>query len=394
VALPSFTAVLVGDRDEAELLHMLGRLRYQTRPPDETIAVVSRIDTRPLARDFRDVQFVEQEFAGDWGHSARRLGHELASGEWVGWFNSDDDYRADYIERMLERAVDTGADAVYCAWNRQPECRFGLGSSTSGNFIVKSSFAWKAGSWRTDVYEADGHLIDAIARIALVARVDEILYWHNERIPASESPSSLIVVTDEGATVTAKKPAAKKTQAAKSITPTTKPAPNAKAPAKTIALRALAEAKNFLGVTEHPSGSNRQMFGQWFGENGVAWCAIFASYCFEVGGGYVLCHEFQGPGVVPGKGCAYVPTIEGWAKDTGKFVPRDHGAEVGYLALFNWNGGAPDHVGIVEKVHPDGTFDTIEGNTEDGAHTAGGGYVLRQVRRSPRLVDGFVRISG
>ncbi len=53
-----------------------------------------------------------------------------------------------------------------------------------------------------------------------------------------------------------------------------------KAAASTPGLKALREARKHLGYRESPAGSNRTVFGSWFGWNGVPWCAIFASYCF------------------------------------------------------------------------------------------------------------------
>ena len=58
--------------------------------------------------------------------------------------------------------------------------------------------------------------------------------------------------------------------------------------------RALAEALRHVGVRESPPGSNRTMFGRWFGVDGVPWCAIFVSYCFDVGAGRVLCRGWHG----------------------------------------------------------------------------------------------------
>ncbi len=43
-------------------------------------------------------------------------------------------------------------------------------------------------------------------------------------------------------------------------------------------------ARSYVGVKESPANSNRQMFGEWYGANGVAWCAIFVSYCFNKAG--------------------------------------------------------------------------------------------------------------
>jgi hypothetical protein len=138
--------------------------------------------------------------------------------------------------------------------------------------------------------------------------------------------------------------------------------------------RALAEALRHVGVRESPAGSNRTMFGRWFGADGVPWCAIFASYCFDVGAGVVLCRGWHGAGAGP-RGVAYVPTLAAWLRATGRVVeePRP-----GDLAVFDWDGGLPDHVGIViRSTH--GAIDTVEGNTGSGSG-AGGGEVMRRVR--------------
>src|SRR5439155_688813 len=73
------------------------------------------------------------------------------------------------------------------------------------------------------------------------------------------------------------------------------------------------------GVCEVPPGSNRTMFGRWFGTDGVPWCAIFASYCFDIGAGVVLCRGWPGAGVGP-RGVAYVPTLAAWLPATGRAV--------------------------------------------------------------------------
>src|SRR5262249_20647970 len=62
-------------------------------------------------------------------------------------------------------------------------------------------------------------------------------------------------------------------------------------------LKALAEARRLVGVTEDPPGSNRTQFGRWFGADGEPWCAMFLSYCFKVGAGIALCGGFDGAGV-------------------------------------------------------------------------------------------------
>lgn len=149
--------------------------------------------------------------------------------------------------------------------------------------------------------------------------------------------------------------------------------------------KALTEALRHVGVRESPPGSNRTMFGRWFGVDGVPWCAIFVSYCFDVGAGVVLCRGWPGAGVGP-RGVAYVPTLAAWLKAEGRWFdePRP-----GDLAIFDWDGGLPDHVGIVIDAHGDGLH-TVEGNPGVG-NDSDGGQVMRRDRR-PAQVEGFGRL--
>ncbi len=160
-----------------------------------------------------------------------------------------------------------------------------------------------------------------------------------------------------------------------------------------LGLKALAEATKYIGIKEDPPGSNRTMFGEWFGANGVAWCNIFVSYCFKVGADYVIADGFaggRGAGVFRGKGCSYVPTTEAWLRATGMWlgpiVP-----ETGDIAIYNWDGGEPDHIGIVARDLGNGHFEAIEGNTSEGSDS-NGGEVMRRVRHLTQ-VDGFGRVA-
>jgi len=125
-------------------------------------------------------------------------------------------------------------------------------------------------------------------------------------------------------------------------------------------LKALAQARRFLGVAEQPPGSNRTQFGRWFGADGEPWCAMFLSYCFKVGAGIVLCGGLDGAGVTA-NGCAYVPTLERWLRETGQW--SDDAPAPGDIAIFNWDGGESDHAGLVERLLGDGRFASIEGNS-------------------------------
>lgn len=153
---------------------------------------------------------------------------------------------------------------------------------------------------------------------------------------------------------------------------------------------ALAEAIKHIGTTEDPPDSNRTMFGEWFGVNGVPWCNIFISYCFQIAASYTITDGLAGkaPGAYP-KGCTYVPTTEAWLRTTGMWLGRVAPLG-GDIAIYNWDGKEPDHIGIVEKYLGDGKFSAIEGNTSV-TNNSNGGEVQRAIRHITQ-VDGFGRI--
>jgi peptidoglycan hydrolase-like protein with peptidoglycan-binding domain len=169
-----------------------------------------------------------------------------------------------------------------------------------------------------------------------------------------------------------------------------KPAPvRVLASATSPGAKALAEALKHLGEKEKPAGSNRTAYGQWFGVDGVPWCNIFVSYCFKVGANTVIAPRFRGAGCYP-NGCTYVPTTEAWLRATGQWVGRTT-PQPGDIAIYNWDGGVPDHIGIVEEYLGGGKFNAIEGNTAVG-NDSNGGEVMRRLRYVSQ-VDGFGRIS-
>jgi putative peptidoglycan binding protein/CHAP domain-containing protein len=165
-----------------------------------------------------------------------------------------------------------------------------------------------------------------------------------------------------------------------------KPRPGGPTPS-VVGRRALVEARRWIGTAEQPPGSNHTRFGAWFGLDGVPWCNIFVSYCFSAGAGYTICHGFGGAGVTA-KGCAYVPTTEAWLRATGQWLGRVD-PEPGDIAIYNWDGGPPDHIGIVAG-GGDGAFTAVEGNTAIGADSNGGEVMRRE--RTLDDVDGFGRV--
>lgn len=178
-----FTAIIISHANETGLRSILGTVRYQTRPPDETIAMVSGLDLDDLREDFQDVTFVRCDDKDDWGHDKRAAGIALASGEWIGFFNDDDSYQHDYLEKMLAAAGKH--DVVFCEWNENPNCAFAIYQSTAGNFIVRTQIAKQVG-WTSRVYEADGVFIEGLkAAGAGVVKIAERLYFHNVQAPVA-----------------------------------------------------------------------------------------------------------------------------------------------------------------------------------------------------------------
>ena len=92
---------------------------------------------------------------------------------------------------------------------------------------------------------------------------------------------------------------------------------------------------------------------------------------------------------VNARGCAYVPTTEAWLRATGLWIGRSTPAP-GDIAIYNWDGGVADHIGIVEADLGGGTFHAVEGNTAVG-NDSNGGTVMRRLRYAIQ-VTGFGRV--
>lgn len=118
-----------------------------------------------------------------------------------------------------------------------------------------------------------------------------------------------------------------------------------------------------LGVREQPSGSND---GPRIAEYRTAtrgagvgpWCAYFTSWVTAQAGVPI------GP---DGRGEGWVPNVERWGRDTGRWIPSGQGsAMAGDLVIFDRNGdGLTDHIGVVTGVRSDGGIETVEGNSSD-----------------------------
>lgn len=135
----------------------------------------------------------------------------------------------------------------------------------------------------------------------------------------------------------------------------------------------LREVRRHLGYHEASDGSS--VFGKWYGKRvhdtsfaSGAWCDMFLSYCGV---------KTDSPvGVF-----AWTVAHAKWFQQQGRF---NRTPKRGSLVFFDWSGGRSldgiDHIGVVEKVRPDGLLVTLEGNTAD--------QVARRVR-SMNSVVGF-----
>lgn len=120
----------------------------------------------------------------------------------------------------------------------------------------------------------------------------------------------------------------------------------------------VAAAAGEVGQAEQPPGSNDSpriaMYRQaTAGAPGPGpWCAYFTSWA---------CKQAGVPLMDNGAGAGSVDAIYAWAQRTGRAQPASsaYTPKPGDLIVFN------QHIGIVENVLPDGSIQTIEGNSSD-----------------------------
>ena len=159
------------------MLRTVAALLFQTRPPDEIIVLASDTPCEIARKMYTGATFYAEPNLNDWGHEKRAKGLDLATSDYTGWFNHDDSYDKTYIEKMM---ANEGSDVVFCGWSKSSDPNFSAGSSTSGNYIVKTSYARTVG-YKDRHYEADGTFIDGLAgQGGKITRVEEVLYFHNE----------------------------------------------------------------------------------------------------------------------------------------------------------------------------------------------------------------------
>lgn len=177
--MASITVVVTAHADSENLVRTLESLGNQTQKPDEIIALCSEINLEGIWQRFPWIRFYEEPNLSDWGHAKRAKGLDLATSEYITWFNHDDSYDKTFIQEMMESASDD-ADVVYCGWNKIPTPSFVASQSTSGNFIAKTTYARQAG-YLDRHYEADGTFINRLASLGgKIEFLPKVLYFHNE----------------------------------------------------------------------------------------------------------------------------------------------------------------------------------------------------------------------
>lgn len=142
-----------------------------------------------------------------------------------------------------------------------------------------------------------------------------------------------------------------------------------------------------IGTKENPAGSNKVKYNtDYYGRavvgNAYPWCCVFVWWVFRQCGASAL---FYG-----GQKTAYCPTVESYYKKLKRWYTSN--PQPGDLVLFDFSGkGVAEHIGILEKVNADGTYNCIEGNTGSG-NDANGGCVMRR-KRNRSVIRGFARPS-
>jgi hypothetical protein len=154
-------------------------------------------------------------------------------------------------------------------------------------------------------------------------------------------------------------------------------APAAAPAGNTPAARMVAMAQAEVGQAEQPPGSNNspriaQYRTATAGAPGPGpWCAYFTSWLAR-GAGVPVGDQGQGFGSVD--------ALYAWAQKSGRAIPASSGQDPKPGDLIVWD----EHIGIVESVRPDGSIQTIEGNSSD--------RVSRRVHPKGDAI-GYVRLS-
>ena len=118
-------------------------------------------------------------------------------------------------------------------------------------------------------------------------------------------------------------------------------------------------------------------------KNTDAWCASFVSWLYGNGQNSSNSSTFGY--------CASTQTIRMYAIEAGCYAKKNTGytPRVGDLAMWK-RGGWKGHIGIVSKVYPDGSFDVIEGNSNNDKVEK---IHYKSQNHVSKTFDGFVKMN-
>jgi len=140
-----------------------------------------------------------------------------------------------------------------------------------------------------------------------------------------------------------------------------------------------------LGYSESPPESNMTKYGEFYGMNGVPWCAIWVSWVYAQTN-IPLGH------IDSDKGMHYTPSALNHFKQNGEIVTSPL---PGDIVFFDWqDDGKVDHVGLFLQDYDKISFFSLEGNTAIGNNSNGGQVMLRLRRYKnaifvhPRILNG------
>lgn len=154
--------------------------------------------------------------------------------------------------------------------------------------------------------------------------------------------------------------------------PDQEPAVSFGPPAGSEMERVIARAESQVDVCENPPNSNRTPYGDWYGMNDL-WCAMFVSWCFFM--------EGRPLGASTPKGFASTKVGATWFQKQGAWSTTPARGHVVFYNFARAGVKGISHIGIVTRVHSDGSIEAIEGNTAQG-NDSSGGRVMRRRRKA------------
>ncbi len=142
---------------------------------------------------------------------------------------------------------------------------------------------------------------------------------------------------------------------------------------------------SFVGVINNDAQGNAE-----FSPGGVSqhWCADFVTSITK------RAYQAKGMSIPSGFGSSSVLGLQTWGKDSGVYLSTVGSSNKASLIANNVRPGdimiqlenGASHTGIVTKVYPDGSFDTVEGNSSDAVKE-------RHYSADSNILSGFILMN-